>query len=361
MTRTYRIVFILMLIAAQLSGATSSSGGPTLVVSPSPSEPNQQITLTADKGNATIFGQDTSGRPSYRFLEQAPGQSSPVVFQNWSTSKTATRTPSAWGKYLYVVHIQLMSASGQPSGNPLAKNITHYVGGPVAPVLNTPAAGATVNGDSGVTFKWSDTAQGGNYFFCLSKTEAMGCASSTDSKTRTVSTTGTTFSKSELSGFTGIPLWWNVRAQKSGYTPAPGTKRQVTINVTPTATVLTWTTVMTAESLGETPSSTLQGKTLQRIVDSFDSGRIDGKKCSECHHSTTSKLYRPPITAAQQSVPTATSIPRGDGNGMQYQWNQSGTTGIVEKFCVAVTPEGPKPADLCRAFRKWAADQYRNP
>lgn len=123
---------------------------------------------------------------------------------------------------------------------------------------------------------------------------------------------------------------------------------------------LTWTTPMTDSTLGFTAPAHLKDKKISDIVNSSQSGRTSGAFCKDCHFSSASKMYRPVTTA---TITPATSINRGNpqSSGETYQWNQSGSTGIVERFCHATTPDGPKPSDLCSAFRKWLADGAVNP
>lgn len=123
---------------------------------------------------------------------------------------------------------------------------------------------------------------------------------------------------------------------------------------TVSAAGLGWSATMTSATMGATPASYLNNKSLKDIVNSVVSGRPDGMKCNSCHTAgTTQRMYRPNTT---QPITPTTSINRGDAYNSVYRWNMSGSSGIVEKFCT--TPAG-KPAELCAAFRKWAAEGFK--
>jgi hypothetical protein len=119
---------------------------------------------------------------------------------------------------------------------------------------------------------------------------------------------------------------------------------------------LTWNTPMTDAVLGFAASANIKDKKLSEIVNSSKSGRSDGRKCNECHFSGASKMYRPTTSA---TINPDTSISRGNpqSSGETYKWNQTGTSGVVHRFCTCTTaPDCPKPTELCNAFKKWLND-----
>ncbi len=118
---------------------------------------------------------------------------------------------------------------------------------------------------------------------------------------------------------------------------------------------LTWTTQITSETLGETPASYVDGKTLSDIVNSRETGRPDNQLCSNCHYTTTSFKYKPPVDQGRRSgteeiTPTLV-IPRDGRNS--YTWNGSGSTPIVDHFVQSTIG---KPEPLEAVFEKWLSD-----
>jgi hypothetical protein len=116
---------------------------------------------------------------------------------------------------------------------------------------------------------------------------------------------------------------------------------------------LTWTTSITAETLGAQPADYLEGKTLSDIVNSRTTGRPDGLMCSTCHSPTNSNPYRPPVGRRAQEITPSLLIQSGKRSPTEYTWNGSGSSGIVSHF--VQNPIG-KPPPLEAAFNKWLAD-----
>jgi hypothetical protein len=71
----------------------------------------------------------------------------------------------------------------------------------------------------------------------------------------------------------------------------------------------------------------------------------DAAKCKTCHDVGTTYKYRPAWTAA---ITPSTSIVRGDGSS--FQWNQTGVSGIVQRF---IDSAANKPEILEKLFKKW--------
>lgn len=121
----------------------------------------------------------------------------------------------------------------------------------------------------------------------------------------------------------------------------------------PRTAVLTWTTPITAETLGEQPAPYLQNKTLSDIVNSRITGRPDNLMCSTCHFITNSNPYQPPASRSNQEITPSLMIQSGKRSPAQYAWNGAGSSGIVSHF--VQNPIG-KPPPLEAAFNKWLAD-----
>lgn len=112
---------------------------------------------------------------------------------------------------------------------------------------------------------------------------------------------------------------------------------------------LTWTTPITAETLGEVPDPLAEGKNLLDIVSSRDIVRPDGKFCSECHYEGSEVPYRPAI--AQYADDLIGPYDEVDGR----TWDGAG--GWAERFAALDEhAHFEKPAYIRALFAKWLDD-----
>ena len=158
-----------------------------------------------------------------------------------------------------------------------------------------------------------------------------------------------------------MPLWWNVKARKTGYTATTGTERKVTITGgSPPSLNWTWTTRLTAEhftAAGATLTTEQANKltqttyTMDSIVNSSTDRLYDSMRCNSCHDGNAGQSpekYRP-VLPSQKS--TAHRKNKGDANTTStYRWNATDSSGVVRAF--KDTSYG-KPDIPEKIFQKW--------
>jgi hypothetical protein len=283
------------------------------------------------------------------------------MIRSWSSTAYYDHTPSTAGTWRYRVQIQ-RTENGQAVGDVVSADTYVSVLAPLSNLqLQSPAASATVNGDNGVTFTWTAFESTARYDFCLSKFDYLPCASNSDSILRgNLSSASVTLARTDLTGFTGIPLWWAVKVRR-GTQQQTTAGRAVTINTTgPVPLQWTWTTRLTQEhftaagaTLNQEQINRLTAATisLNSIFNSTTNRVYDNKKCNECHDGTSGQMapkYRP---TTSMSKSTAHRKNKTDGSTTStYRWDNSSDAGVVRAF---KNTWYDKPEILEKLFQKW--------
>jgi hypothetical protein len=120
---------------------------------------------------------------------------------------------------------------------------------------------------------------------------------------------------------------------------------------------LGWTTLINSATVGASLSVYEDGKSLQTIVSSVESGRQDGHRCSDCHNNLNLHPYQPDMPPGSVSVPPIDAFQPSGGNVEGAVNWACGFNPWSQQFIAQ--PDGVKPPYLKAAFQKWLNDGTR--
>jgi hypothetical protein len=136
--------------------------------------------------------------------------------------------------------------------------------------------------------------------------------------------------------------------------------------VTGTAPCLSFTTPITARTLGEAPDAIIAGYSLDDIVNSRVVARTsDHRLCSACHYRTSGNVYHPPVDEGGTSTIAPTDLiddPRVTTTHLPARsWAGGSAPGWAYQFTqhTAATDPGVKPAYLRAVMQRWIDDGAR--